>query len=92
MSTTRKVLKDFVFHDGTRVSKGDFISVPSTPVHFDNGLYSHAERFDGFRFWKLGSQPGEGPKQQVVTTSAEYNVFGHGRGAWYAYVATRVPM
>jgi cytochrome P450 len=39
------------------------------------------EVFDGLRYARLRDQPGLEAKHQTVTTSLDYLVFGHGRGA-----------
>ncbi|KAG6895320.1 hypothetical protein C0992_001937, partial [Termitomyces sp. T32_za158] len=78
----RKVLKDFVFSDGTVVPKGNIIAVPNFAMHHDEENYVDAPAFDGFRFSKMRELEPEGfSKHQMVALSYDYIVFGHGRHA-----------
>jgi len=46
----RRVLKDFVFSDGTLIPAGSSIFANSRGLHNDDEMFSNADRFDGYRF------------------------------------------
>ena len=50
--------------------------------HLDEEVYSDASTFKGFRFSDMREEEGEGTKNQMVATSNDYLVFGHGKQAW----------
>ena len=79
---TRKALKDFTFSDGTFIPAGVFVSAAATPTHFDEAYYEHPEIFNPWRFSDISDVDGEGRKYEMVSTSAEYVTFGHGKHAW----------
>ncbi|THH27901.1 hypothetical protein EUX98_g6286 [Antrodiella citrinella] len=91
-STTmaRKAMKDFTFSDGTFIPKGGFVSVVERPLHHDAENYEEPEVFNPWRFVEhknaAKAESGEGVAGRfgVVSTSAEYVTFGHGKHAWYA--------
>ncbi|THH06027.1 hypothetical protein EW145_g4362 [Phellinidium pouzarii] len=78
----RKVLVDSTLPDGTFLPKGTFVAANAGAAHHDEELYSNPEVFDGFRFadMRKGSVE-ESTKHQMVSTSADYLAFGHGRHA-----------
>lgn len=71
---TRKAVRPFTFSDGTVVPAGAFIAAASTP--------DPCAAFDGFRFAACRADDGAATKHNMVTTSADYLPFGHGRHAW----------
>lgn len=77
----RAVVQDFTFSDGTVMPKKVAgISVNVHARHRDEGLYSDAYLFDGFRFVP---KAGSGATQPLVATpTLEYHGFGHGRSTW----------
>ncbi|KIJ41482.1 hypothetical protein M422DRAFT_780269 [Sphaerobolus stellatus SS14] len=81
LSMTRLAMKDFTFHDNTRIPKGAIVSASSITPHYDDKIYPDAQTFDGFRFAKLRQKEGQGTTNQFVATSNDYLPFGHGRHA-----------
>ncbi|KAJ7438633.1 cytochrome P450 [Mycena galericulata] len=88
MALVRKVVaKDgFKFTDGTTIPYGAFLSVPGDPMHHDQANYENPDMFDGFRFSRMREQIAGHAKdgffnRQMVSTSQEHLVFGHGRHA-----------
>ena len=88
----RKAMKDFTFSDGTFIPKGGIVSVVERPLHHDPEHYEDPETFNPWRFVELRNdaiaKDGVGedmkvPRFGVVSTSAEYVTFGHGRHAWW---------
>ena len=88
---TRKVLKDFMFSDGTFVPKGTTIIVAARSVQRDEAFYENANAFEPFRFADLPALEGEGMNYQFVSTTTEYLPFGHGRHAWYGLSLSLFP-
>ena len=81
----RKVMHDFTFSDGRAVPKGCIIASPTYVVHHDNAIYSSPDTFNPFRF----AQPNrddDGTREQLISLSSDFMVFGHGRHAWYGHV------
>lgn len=77
---TRVADEDIELSDGTVIPKDSPVKT-FLDKHFDDSVYPEAERFDGYRFLKLRSQPGQENNWQFVTTSAEHAGFGHGMHA-----------
>ncbi|KDR84440.1 hypothetical protein GALMADRAFT_713260 [Galerina marginata CBS 339.88] len=73
----RKVMKDFVFSDGTVVPAGYTLYVNSHGSHHDEQLYPSPGNFDGFRFVREDSleQP------LMAKPTLDYNPFGYGKHA-----------
>ena len=82
-------MRDFTFSDGTRVKKGQTVSVAARPMHFDEAIYPRAGTFDGFRFYdaNVGSDEQLHLPNRIVSTSTEFLTFGTGRHAWCAFTA-----
>ncbi|KAI5118161.1 hypothetical protein M0805_005783 [Coniferiporia weirii] len=78
----RKVLVDYTLPDGTFLPKGTYIAANAGATHADDGIYENAEVFDGFRFADIRNGAAEeSTKHQMISTSADYLAFGHGRHA-----------
>jgi len=77
----RKTLKDFTFSDGTTIPAGNTVAVPLLSLHQDEGNYTDASKFDGFRFERMSDQEGERVKNQFDTIETNYFLFGQGRHA-----------
>jgi len=85
---SRKAMQDFTFSEGTRVGKGELLSVASRPVHFDPDVYPRTSEFDGWRFVKhsqdeSGEVSGLSLESQFVNIGLDFLPFGVGRHAWY---------
>lgn len=79
----RKAMKDFRFSDGTFIPEGTVIGVATRCIHHDEEFYPNPDVFEPFRFAEMQDNDGEGGKFQFVSTSPEYQPFGHGKHAWY---------
>ncbi|KAL9947740.1 hypothetical protein D7B24_002461 [Verticillium nonalfalfae] len=64
-------------NDGTIIPKGAILSIIQDRL-FDPEVYPEPQKFDGYRFLKLRSQPGQEAHWQLVTTSTDHTGFGHG--------------
>jgi Cytochrome P450 len=81
----RKALKDFTFSDGTFIPKGTHVAAVSGPVNMDEEIYEDPLTFKPFRFAEAreGADDARAAvKNQMITTSPQYLLFGHGRHAW----------
>ena len=81
----RKALKDFTFSDGTFIPKGTNIAALVRPVHLDEKIYEDPLSFKPFRFAEAregANDARDAVKNQLVTTSLQYLLFGHGKHAW----------
>ncbi|KAF8521636.1 cytochrome P450 [Hysterangium stoloniferum] len=80
LSMMHKVLQDFTFSDGTRLPKGTYLGGVSIARQMDEKYYDDPAEFKGFRFVDEDADDLQmGIKNQMVTTSTEYLVFGLGR-------------
>jgi len=81
----RKVLKDFTFSNGTFIPKGSRLAAIAGPINMDEEIYEDPSTFKPFRFAEAregANDAREAMKNQMVTTSLQNLVFGHGRHAW----------
>lgn len=69
--TFRKVLDDLTLSDGTRLSAGTNVGTNVQNAAFDNSTLAKQYEFDGFRFDRLRSVPGQEQMYQSVQTSAD---------------------
>ncbi|KAI0457461.1 cytochrome P450 [Xylaria acuta] len=76
----RVAAADIRLSDGTVIFKGTKCSVANTS-RLDGGVYEEPEKFDGYRFLNMRSDPGKEHSAQFVTTGAESLGFGHGTHA-----------
>ena len=65
VSMSRSVQSDVVLSDGVTLPKGCLIACDSWSATRDSSLWTDPETFDGFRFEKLRSIPGNEAKYQV---------------------------
>jgi cytochrome P450 len=80
----RKALKDFTFSDGTFIPKGSHVAAVSGPVNIDEEIYEDPLTFKPFRFAEAreGADDARAAiKNQMITTSPQYLLFGHGKHA-----------
>lgn len=73
----RQATDDLKISDNITIPKSTFIGIGPEPMS-DPTIYPNPEKFDGHRFLRLRNAPGNESKYQLVTTSPEFNVFGHG--------------
>ncbi|KAF8165943.1 cytochrome P450 [Crassisporium funariophilum] len=73
----RKVLKDFMFSDGTLIPAGSTLRVNSYGSHHNEDLYPSPHSFQGFRFVN------EDSLKQIPSAkpTLDYNPFGYGKHA-----------
>ena len=69
VSMSRYVQKDITFSDGITLPKGCLTACDSWSATRDRSLWENPEVFDGFRFEKLRSIPGNEARYQFVTSS-----------------------
>ena len=65
VTMTRKCQIDIKLSNGTVLPKGTFIGVAAHANALDSQYFDKPEEFDGFRFEKLRSLPGNDNKYQV---------------------------
>ncbi|KAJ7486891.1 cytochrome P450 [Mycena latifolia] len=90
----RKVVskQGFRFSDGTVLPYGAFMEIAATETHHDPALYSAPDTFDGFRFSRSRDEQRGQQRlftKHLVTTSADYLPFGHGKHARF-FAATEL--
>jgi len=88
VSVSRKVVEEFTFSDGSRVSKGVLLSAASRPLHFDPDVYPRADEFDGWRFVKNSHDEASevnilSAGKRFADVGLDFLSFGIGRHAWY---------
>ncbi|KAI1346582.1 cytochrome P450 [Xylaria sp. FL0043] len=80
VSMQRIALADVPLSDGIVIPKGAKLAVANT-TRLDGDLYEEPEKFDGYRFLKMRSDPGKENTAQFVTTGTNSLGFGHGTHA-----------
>ncbi len=81
----RKAMKNFTFSDGTFIPKGASVAAIAGPVDMDDEIYEDPLTFKPFRFSEAregANSAREAVKNQMVTTSLNNLLFGHGKHAW----------
>ncbi|PLB36094.1 cytochrome P450 [Aspergillus candidus] len=81
VGTIRKVTKPLKIATGEVLPVGVICGVDTHYNHFSRSNLEDPEVFDGFRFEKLRSQPGNEQKYQAVSIAADHLVFGYGTQA-----------
>lgn len=76
----RVATKDVILSDKTVILKGQRVMGDSTSVH-DPDVFPNPKDFDIDRFLRLREQPNFTNKAQLVSTSPEHPLFGHGMHA-----------
>ncbi|KAG6856027.1 hypothetical protein H0H87_008208 [Tephrocybe sp. NHM501043] len=88
IASYRRVLKPFMFSDGTCVPAGTTIGVATWSTHLDDSIYVNAHIFDAFRY--------VGRRSQMVTPSTDFLAFGLGRnvcpGRFFSVVILKAMM
>ncbi|KAF2128092.1 putative cytochrome P450, partial [Dothidotthia symphoricarpi CBS 119687] len=77
----RIVQNPITLSDGTRLPTGTHICLASEATSKDARLIPHADKFDGFRYYKMGQNSEEAHKHQFATTDKNHLHFGHGKYA-----------
>lgn len=78
LSMHRVLLQKVQLSDGTTLPKGAHISMAVNAIQNDPDVTPEPETFDGFRYYKLREQDGEGHLHQFSTTQERVLNFGHG--------------
>ncbi|KAF6750322.1 cytochrome P450 [Ephemerocybe angulata] len=84
ISMRRKVMKDFVFTNGTVVPAGVTVAVASGEIQIDPEYYEDPRTFKGFRFSDMrenGSDELDPLRHQMISLDPTYMLFGFGRHA-----------
>jgi cytochrome P450 len=69
--------------DGSHVPRGTKVGVSGYSVHHDEANYTHAMRYDAFRFVDNQETGVEKRPRGLVNTSEKFLGFSHGSHAWY---------
>jgi cytochrome P450 len=97
------VKKGVSLPDGTHLPYGTKVGLHAYPVHHDEEIYPNPWEFDAFRFCKAPANKDElsdiHPESMVgkergiplVTTSANFMAFSHGKHAWSVYIRDANP-
>lgn len=70
VTMNRRCEVDVTLSNGVVLPKGTHVGVAAGANALDETLFENASEFDGFRFERLRSQPGNEAKYQVSTTSS----------------------
>ncbi|PTB66982.1 cytochrome P450 [Trichoderma citrinoviride] len=81
LSMHRVMLHDAKLSDGTVLPRGAHISMPVNSIQNDPEVTPEPERFDGFRYYNLRQNEGQGHLHQFSTTQDRILNFGHGPNA-----------
>ncbi|KJA17748.1 hypothetical protein HYPSUDRAFT_205974 [Hypholoma sublateritium FD-334 SS-4] len=73
----RRVVKNFVFADGTLIPAGSDLFSNAYGMHFDEELYPSSHSFNGFRFVQEDSTK----QLQLIKPGLDYVPFGYGKHA-----------
>ncbi|KAB8076861.1 cytochrome P450 [Aspergillus leporis] len=103
ITVRRKALVPFIFADGLKVDRGDWVCIPQRGMMHDPSRYSDPEGFDGFRFaranksLRAGCMPVEVPDRvpSVLTDiSVDWPIWGLGNtacpGRFYASIILKL--
>ena len=79
-------MRSFTFSDGTFIPKGTYLAAIAGPVNVDEDIYEDPLTFKPFRFAEAregADGARESIKNQIITTSPQHLLFGHGKHAWW---------
>jgi cytochrome P450 len=80
LTATEYVLRrDLVLEDGTTLPSGTYLATAASQLGHDATLWTDPEVFDGFRYERLRTQPGNEGKFQFTSTGLDQLSFGYGR-------------
>jgi cytochrome P450 len=75
----RKVVRDTILPNGTKLPKGSIIAVNSSDM-WSAEVHDHPDQFDGHRFLRMRQQGGKGSSAApFVSSTKEHNTFGAGK-------------
>jgi cytochrome P450 len=63
--------------DGLTIKRGDMISIACNNM-WDPTVYPDADKFDGYRFYRMRQGDGQETAAQFVSSSPDHLGFGHG--------------
>jgi hypothetical protein len=87
----RKALISYTFHDGSFISKGDWVCVPQRAMMQDCTRYKDPQTFDGFRFVRANDQlrqrkqcsdVPDKKESNLTDASPDWLIWGFGSTAW----------
>ncbi|KAL8688489.1 MAG: hypothetical protein Q9218_005619 [Villophora microphyllina] len=81
LSYHRVMSQDYTLRDGTKLAKGMHLAMAASAIQNDPEVTPSPDVFDGFRYYKMRQQPGEGHLHQFATTQPTMLNFGHGKNA-----------
>lgn len=85
MTIGRVAINDYTFANGEKVPAGTMLAAAASSAHTDPSTYERPLEFDGFRFLKMRERAkldGKlNEKFDMVSTSAHFLAFSHGRHA-----------
>lgn len=103
ISCRRKALRDYIFQDGSRVKRGDWVCVPQRAMMHDKCRYSDSHQFEGFRFaranrcLRAGKTTSEVPDKSpanLTTVNLDWPIWGLGKtacpGRFYASLVLKL--
>jgi cytochrome P450 len=76
----RKATSDITLDDGAVIPKGADIAFPLEATR-DGTFYENGDKYDGYRYVKLRSKPGEHHRWQFASVGKEQLSFGNGKYA-----------
>ncbi|EKM61731.1 uncharacterized protein PHACADRAFT_190916 [Phanerochaete carnosa HHB-10118-sp] len=85
VSMFRNILQPVTLLDGTFLPKGMMAVTPMFATHFDEVNYPNATLFNSLRSYKSDKSV----QPQLITMSADYITFGHGKHDWYVGLPCR---
>jgi cytochrome P450 len=71
---------DIELSDGASILSGDLVAISHHNLR-DPNVYPNPDKFDGYRFLRMRETPGLENSSQLVSTSANYLAWGHGKHA-----------
>jgi len=92
----RKALTPYIFQDGSKLSKGDWVCVPQQAMMHDSARYRDAQTFHGFRFAQAlpTADVPDRAKSSLTGVSAEWPIWGFGNtacpGRFYASLVLKL--
>ena len=82
----REAKEDYVFSNGLKISKGNFVAAALYSIHNSEEIYKDAHEFKPWRFADDKEDNDEISMHQYVAISTQFLTFGYGKHAWYVYL------
>jgi len=81
VTSTRRVMHNFSFSDGTTIPAGTIICLGSFSTHHDEEIYPSSENFEPSRFLDKRAREGEGHRHGMAVPATDWLLFGSGKHA-----------